>query len=136
MSLIYPVLAQILLTFIILGLTGRARAIAAQAGEVRLADVALSGDAWPAKPRQFANNYANQFETPVLFYALVGVALYTAAPATFLMPLAWLYVLTRIAHAYVHTGSNAVMTRFRIFLAGVAVLVLMWSIVAFHVIVR
>jgi hypothetical protein len=136
MSLIYPVLVQVLLTFVILALTGRSRFQATKAGEVRVKDVALSGDAWPAKPRQFANNYANQFETPVLFYVLVGVALFTAAPTAFLTPLAWLYVLTRIAHAYVHTGSNIVMLRFQIFLAGVAVLVLMWGIIAFHVIAR
>jgi hypothetical protein len=136
MSLIYPVLVQVLLTFVILGLTGRSRFLATKAGEVRVKDVALSGEAWPAKPRQFANNYANQFETPVLFYVLVGAALYTAAPAAILAPLAWLYVLTRIAHAYVHTGSNIVMLRFQIFLAGVAMLGLMWGVIAFHVILR
>ena len=47
--------------------------------------------------------------------------------------LAWLFVLARIAHAYVHTTSNHVPTRFNVFAVGVFVLLVMWVYFAFKI---
>ena len=47
--------------------------------------------------------------------------------------MAWIFVLLRIGHAYIHTTSNHVPTRFRIFAAGVLVLLLMWIIFAVRI---
>jgi len=47
--------------------------------------------------------------------------------------MAWLFVLLRVAHAYVHTTSNYVPTRFRIFAASVFVLLIMWIIFAVRI---
>ena len=44
--------------------------------------------------------------------------------------MAWLFVLARIAHAYVHTTSNHVPTRFNVFAVGMLVLLSMWIIFA------
>ncbi len=40
--------------------------------------------------------------------------------------LSWLFVLSRIVHAYMHTTSNHVPTRFNVFAVGVFVLLAMW----------
>jgi hypothetical protein len=129
MALVYPVLAQILLTFVMLFATGGARFKALKSKRVRMSQIAVSSEAWPEDVRKFSNNYANQFETPVLFYALAGVAIFIRATDILMVTLAWLFVATRVLHAVVHTGGNDVPTRFRIFLAGVAVLIIMWTLI-------
>ena len=134
MRLVIPILVQIAWTLGLLTVLGRARAAAVQRGEVRLREVALSGDAWPDRIKALGNNYANQFETPVLFYVLCGLALYTGATHGIMVALAWLYVASRIAHTLVHTGSNAVLTRFRAFIVGVAALAGMWIAIVLRLI--
>ena len=129
MLLIYPVLVQILLTFVILVATGRARVRSLMAGRVKMGDVATNSAAFPEDVRRIGNNYANQFETPVLFYVLVGIAIFIRATDIVMVLLAWAFVATRLAHAYVHVTSNHVPTRFRIFVAGFVVLLAMWILI-------
>ncbi len=125
LSLIWPVLAQVALTFVILFVMGYFRRKALQGREVRLKDIALSSDAWPGKARQAANNFSNQFETPVLFYVLAIMAIHVGATGWLMTTLAWLFVATRIGHAYVHIGSNDLRLRPLIFTVGVVVLLAM-----------
>lgn len=132
MSLVYPVMVQILLTFVVLILTGRARVRALKERRTTLADVALNSAAWPDDVRKFGNNYANQFETPVLFYVLVLLAIYLGATGSVMTLLAWAFVGTRLLHALIHTGSNNVLTRFRVFVLGVFILVGMWAGILLH----
>ena len=40
--------------------------------------------------------------------------------------LEWLFVLLRVAHAWVHCTSNVVIVRFRLFFFGMIVLAIMW----------
>ena len=129
MSLIYPALAQILLTFVIMVLMGSARVRALKERQVKISDIALSGDAFPDKARQVANNFTNQFETPVLFFALVLIAIYVGATGRVMAFLAWGFIASRLAHAYVHITSNNVRLRFNVYLAGIAALALMWIII-------
>ncbi|MCZ8100320.1 MAG: MAPEG family protein [Burkholderiales bacterium] len=130
LALVWPVLAQVLLTLVILGLLGRARVAAVRAKRVKIAAVALSNEGWPDEVRRFSNNLANQFETPVLFYVLVAAAIHVGATGWPMVVLAWIFVASRVAHAVVHTTSNHVLTRFRIFLVGLAALGMMLLVVA------
>ncbi len=136
MELVWPVLAQVLLTLVVLGLLGRARVRAVKAGAVRIKDIAVSSDGWPDDVRKVANNFANQFETPVLFYVLCGLAMSQGITGWPMVALAWIFVASRIAHAVVHTGRNVVMLRFRIFLVGVGALTAMWALLAAALIMR
>jgi len=133
MALVAAMLVQIGWTLGLLFYMGRSRAASVRAGEVKIRDVALSGDAWPDRIKAISNNYSNQFETPVLFYVLCGLALYVGATHIGMVIAAWLYVLSRIGHTLVHTGSNHVMTRFRIFVAGVFALIAMWTMLVVRV---
>jgi hypothetical protein len=47
-----------------------------------------------------------------------------------LLVLAWVFVILRIAHAYIHTTSNIVLLRGRVYGAGLVVLLAMWIIFA------
>lgn len=129
-ALLAPVFVQVLLTFCLLFWTGRVRFAAARAGAVRVQDVSLGERTWPAPVQQVSNAFANQFELPVLFYAVVGLALATRQGDTLFIGLAWLFVLTRIVHAGIYATSNVVIRRFQAFLAGALVLLAMWFVFA------
>ena len=129
LALLYPVLAQVLLTLALLLWTGRARFAALRAGRARIPEVALSAEPWPDDVRKISNNYHNQFETPVLFYVLCGAATYLGATGFVMVFLAWAFIASRLAHTYIHVTTNRVRHRFRVFAVGVAVLLAMWLLV-------
>lgn len=128
-SLLYPVFVQVALTFILMIAMGRARVGALKRRELKVKDIALGQtDPWPERPKAIARSFQNQFEMPILFYAVVGLALATRGVTTALVGLAWAYVLLRLLHAAIHTGSNNVNQRFVVFLLSSAVLLAMWVV--------
>lgn len=103
-----------------------ARFAARKAGEVNRKRIALDSSAWPDNVRKLGNNYSNQFEFPVVFYALVPLLLITALADWVQVALSFVFVVSRAAHSAIHTGSNVVMTRLKVFLVGVITVVAMW----------
>ena len=77
--------------------------------------------------RNFANNYQNQFELPVLFYVVVAFAMITGLVDSVLIALAWVFVALRLLHSFVQTGKNDIALRFKVFLAGLIGLAGMWA---------
>jgi hypothetical protein len=132
---IYPVLAQVLLTLVLMLWTGQVRIRALRERTVRMREIALAGEAWPDSVKKVSNNMHNQFETPLLFYVLCGVATYVGATGIVMILLAWAYVASRLAHTAIHVTSNYVPHRFFAFTAGLAILVLMWLVVAARLVV-
>jgi hypothetical protein len=108
--------------FIVLGIR-KARAV--KAGEVNRQQSALNNRVWPESVIKVSNNIANQFEAPVLFYVLCSVLYSIDAVGMVTIVLAWVFTLSRFAHAYVHIGSNYVPMRLRLFLLGCFVLIAM-----------
>ena len=123
--IIWPVLAQIFLTLMMFTILGVRKSKAIKAGEVNKQQAALNNRVWPESVVKVSNNIANQFEIPVLFYALCSVLYNIDAVGMITILLAWLFVLSRFAHAYVHIGSNYVPMRLRLFLVGCFVLIAM-----------
>lgn len=132
-ALLLPVFVQIGLTFFLLLWTGRVRVGALKNGAVTPADIALSNTAWPPRVTQIANAFHNQLEIPLLFYVVVALILITRTTDIFQVALAWLFVITRLAHAFIHTGSNDVAIRSKIYGIGVLTVLAMWLILAFRV---
>jgi hypothetical protein len=128
-----PIFVQVALTFAMLFWMASARTRAVKSGETKIRDIALGQSAWPTRPQQISNNYASQFQVPLLFYVVVILALFTRTADLIFVVLSWLFVLARIAHTYVHTTSNHVPTRFNVFAVGVFVLLAMWIWFAFKI---
>ena len=128
-----PVFVQVALTFVMLFWMASARTGSIRRGETKIRDIALGQSAWPARPQQISNNYASQFQVPLLFYVVVILALFTRTADLIFVVLSWLFVLARIAHTYVHSTSNHVPTRFNVFAVGVFVLLAMWIYFAFKI---
>ena len=118
-----PALAQILLTLAVYLYLGIVKAKALKLGQVDLERRALHEDAWPDYVRQVSNNIRNQFETPVLFYVLVFILWGLQAVNAICLAMASGYFLARLAHAYVHLGSNFVPLRRKIFTISCLLLV-------------
>jgi len=93
----------------------------------------LRENVWPARTKQIGNAYSNQFEVPSLFFVLVTLAIVTRKADLAFVILEWVFVLSRIAHAVVHTTSNHVPTRGRLFVVGVTILLVMWIIFAIRI---
>jgi hypothetical protein len=104
-----PVFVQVGLTFaLLIGMAlGRRKALVS--GETKTPDIALG-----------------EFELPVLFYALIALALPLRHADLFIVLMSWVFVVTRFAHAGVFVSSNDLGRRSTVRLAGVLVLLAMW----------
>jgi hypothetical protein len=127
-AILIPPFVLIALTMALLLMMGRARVAALRSGAVRPRDIALGQNAWPDKITQLGNAYRNQFELPLLFYALIAFAAAAEKADIWFVALEWAFVALRFAHAFVHVTSNNLLFRFRLFAAGALVLILMWTL--------
>jgi hypothetical protein len=125
-AMLGPVFVHVGLVLALLLITGRGRVAAVRAGEVRMKDVALDGSRWPERLRKSANNYQSQFELPVLFYALIALLIASGFADGVSLVLAWAFVASRLAHSFIHVGSNYLPHRLIAFAAGFAILAAMW----------
>ena len=124
-SIFWPVLVQIFLTLSLFVVLGMKKASAVRAGAVDRKQAALDNRAWPAAVVKVSNNIANQFETPILFYVLCMLLYSMDAVGVSALILAWVFSISRVAHAYIHIGSNHVPMRLRLFLVGCFALIVM-----------
>ena len=109
-ALLLPVFVQVLLTLIVMLRMGQTRSasLAASRTHPNKKDVALGTHTWNEDATKAANNFSNQFEIPVLFYAVVAFALIVKQHDIVMVALAWIFVLLRVVHAAIHIGPNVV----------------------------
>ncbi|CAN7531390.1 MAPEG family protein [Mesorhizobium amorphae] len=130
-AIFWPVLAHVLLVYIVYLVMARRRYFAVKSGEAKVGQYKVRSTE-PASSVTVANNLINQFELPVLFHALC-LALFVTNGVNYLtLALAWIFILSRYVHAWVHLTSNRVMLRSRAFFFGAVVLLLAWIWFAFH----
>ncbi len=122
---IWPMIAHVALVFCLYLLLSSRRMGAVREGRVR-PDQFRENREEPAESLVVKNAIANQFELPVLFYA-VSILLYLVdADNPVTVAGGWLFVVLRYAHAYVHVTSNRLRYRRPLFIAGLLVLMLLW----------
>ena len=123
--------AQALLTVVVLTVLGNRRRLAFKAGQ-HGNDAMLNDRSWPVDVLKASNNYKNQFEIPLLFFAAVATALSINAVTAALVWLAWGFVAARVVHCICHCGSNRLPARFVGFFASVIAVSIMWVMLASH----
>ncbi len=121
-----PVFVLVGLTFALLLAMAGARRQALVSKETKIRDVALGQPNWPVRATQIGNCYRNQFELPVLFYALIALALPLRHADLVIVLLSWVFVVTRLVHAGIFVTSNDLNRRSLAWFAGVLVLLVMW----------
>jgi hypothetical protein len=132
-AVLLPLFVEVVLTFALLVWLGPLRARDLNSGLVRLEDVALREPKWSRHAMQVAHAFSNQFELPVLFYVLTILAYVTHHAGIAFVVLAWVFVIFRLAHAYVHVTSNIVRLRGSLFGISALALAIMWAIFIFEV---
>jgi hypothetical protein len=125
--LLLPAFVHVGLVMAIAARMGRGRVRAVRSGRVALGDVEIDPSRWPEDLRALSNNYRNQFELPVLYYAVLALLLVTGFADGVAVVLSWAFVGTRIIHTAIHTGSNVVFRRFYAFIAGFTCVAFMWA---------
>lgn len=129
-SVLLPVIVEVALIFVLLGVLAKVRNDAMQAG-LSAAEVAHSSEVFPPHARQIANCYANQFEMPALFFIVVLFAIVLHQTGWLFVLLEWVFVASRLGHAFVHTTFNRVSIRGPLFLGSAVATALMWLLLFF-----
>ncbi|MBS0532750.1 MAG: MAPEG family protein [Proteobacteria bacterium] len=126
--ILLPVFVEVVLTFILFWWMAYYRVTLIRSRAVHPRDIALRQPNWPPHVLQVANAAHNQLELPVLFYVLTILAIITRKADVLFLTLAWIFVMSRLAHAYVHVTSNRISIRGPVFGIGLLVLSIMWLI--------
>jgi hypothetical protein len=123
-------LAQMFFTFYVYLVLIRGRIAAVSAKVVKPSTyVLVEGE--PSHLARRTNNLRNQFELPVLFYALVLMLVAINRVTMIDVILAWVFVAARIAHYVVHTESTNIALRPRVFAIGMTIV----GLLALHALV-
>ena len=133
-SLVYPMVAMVVLTFVTLVRLLRLRLGFVRAGEVsaRYFSTYQEGEE-PEASAKLARHFANLFEAPVLFYAACLTAMVVGESGTVVTALAWLYVAARLVHTFIHTGANVLTWRIAAYFSSWAILLALWGWIAIGV---
>lgn len=123
---LWPMIAHAALVFLLYWLLSKRRVAAVRSGSAQAAQFRENREEPPAS-LLVHNNLRNQFELPVLFHA-VCLALYVSTADNWAtVALAWIFVLSRYAHSYIHITSNRLRHRRPLFITGFLSLVGMWT---------
>ncbi len=127
-EILLPLFVEVILTFLLWVGMAVLRTRDFSTGAVRPENIALREPNWPPRTLQFAYSFSNQFEIPVLFYVLTILAYVTHLAGLIFVILAWIFVIFRILHAYVHVTSNIVRLRGAFYGVAVVALAVNWLI--------
>lgn len=87
---------------------------------------AMTGDA-TERVITVGRHYDNQFQLPMLFFAVLCAQLASGTGDWWTVGLAWAFIATRFAHSFVHLGSNRIQRRVLAFASGWFVICAMWA---------
>src|SRR5450631_945593 len=110
-TILLPLFVEVALTLCLLLWLAELRRRDFKSGTVRPSQIALREPNWPTPTLQVAYSFSNQFELPVLFYVLTILEIITRHADFIFVVLAWIFVVMRLAQAYVHTTNNLVLRR-------------------------
>ena len=123
-----PLFVLVLMTFVIGFTLAGVRTPLLTRGEIRPEAISLREPNWPPRALQLGYSFQNQFELPLLFYVLTILAIISKHADLLFVVMAWIFVLARLAHAYIHVTSNNVNLRGPVFGIAALVLAIMWLI--------
>jgi len=126
--ILLPLFVEVVLTLVIVTWLALARRDDLRSGVTRPEQIALREPNWSPRTLKITYSFSNQFELPVLFYVLTILEIVTRHADLLFVVLAWIFVLSRIAHAYEHTTRNVPIRRGGLYGIGMMTLMVMWLI--------
>jgi hypothetical protein len=127
-TILLPLFVEVILAFALLFWMGPLRARDLKSGVAKLDAIALREPNWSKHTLQVGYAFSNQFELPVLFYVLTILAFVTHLAGVAFVVLAWIFVIFRLLHAYVHVTSNELRLRGAMYGIAAIALTLNWVI--------
>lgn len=126
-SLIFPMFALIILTFIVMYsmLFFRVKAVKQRKISPRYFKL-NKGEEIPAQIEAISQNYTNLFELPILFYTVCIVVMVSGVNSEYYIYHAWAFVFFRYVHSYIHTTYNHILHRLAAFALSGFVLLSTW----------
>lgn len=126
-SLIFPMLALVLLTFVVMYsmLVLRVNAVKQRKVSPRYFKLNKGGEI-PEQMEAVSQNYTNLFELPTLFYSVCIVVMVLGLHADYFIYHAWAFVFFRYVHSYIHTTYNHILHRLAAFAISGLILLSMW----------
>ena len=122
-AILLPMLAQIGWTFLLYAWLTVARQRAVKHGGAEYAGFARGEE--PYHVARITRNLVNQFELPVIFYAVVVLLVATKNVTTLDVIAAWVFVAGRVIHTLVQTLTDNVPLRGQVFLINFASVVVL-----------
>ena len=126
--MLYPMFAMVIVTFVVAIYLFRLRVKAVKAGEVKISQFRLNNSEVPDAMAQAARNYTNLFEVPMLFYTAGAIAIALGIQVPAMIITAWIFVLARAVHSWIHLTSNNVIHRMRAYMLGNICVLIIWGI--------
>lgn len=124
--ILYPVMAMLLLNFVVAVILLRRRIKAVQEGLNPAYFRFNRGVKLPNHLLTAEQHYQNMHEMPMVFFVMIVVVYLAVEVNLFLLILAWAYVIFRVIHTFIHLGGNNILWRRNAFVASFLVLSLMW----------
>lgn len=126
--MLFAMFAMVVLTLLVGLFTLSSRMKSVKAGEVKARYYKLmQGQELPEYVAKTGRNFNNQFEVPVLFYAAAILHIVMQAESGLGLILAWVFVVLRYVHAFIHITYNHILHRMLVFFASFFVVVAMWG---------
>ncbi|MBO6814274.1 MAG: MAPEG family protein [Rhizobiaceae bacterium] len=122
--LVLALAGQMILTIWLYGKMSKARMSAGREGKITAETYRVVG-AEPPELAIYTRAVANQFELPVMFYAVVIAGLAIGTSSWITVVLAFAFVALRFVHAQEMVSENKVMTRRKKFLYSVRVFIVL-----------
>lgn len=116
-----------LLTVVVGIIAVKARFASVRNGDVSIKHYRLMNyQHMPEFVTQSSRNYNNQFEVPILFYVVGILNISLSIESILAVVCAWLFVISRIIHSYIHLTYNNVVHRMLSYWAGLVLIIIMW----------
>jgi hypothetical protein len=128
-ALVYPMFALVLLSAVVMVMLFRRRVLSVREGLVTTSYFRIYQDQGVPEPEsaaKAARHFSNLFEAPTLFYVACLAAMIAHQSGPLMLALAWAYVAARLAHAYIHLGSNRLRWRIRAYAISWVILLALW----------
>jgi hypothetical protein len=127
-SLALPILAMLLLTLVVWVTMFIHRVGYANANDIDAQKMKTPSDVARLLPDEVSgsgNNFKNLFEMPVLFYVMCLYLTVFGQVTSMMVTCAWVFVVLRAVHSFIHCSYNNVMHRFIAYLASSSALWIM-----------
>jgi len=126
MTILYPLIAMIVLTLIVGVQLFYCNSKAVLKGEVNIKSFRLFDSEIPNNLQSISQHYKNMFELPILFYILCIMNIVDNNYTNFDVIIAWGFVSFRFLHSLVRISNQNVHLRFGLFIGSFIMLTIGW----------